>query len=164
MTGKDALKACLLSTQQMVGMYLSDLSDDDLRLRPAPGANHIAWQIGHVTAAEKHFIKEVVPDAAYPDLPAAFLERHGPKKGPDDSPAGLCTKAEYLDHFNKVRMATIAALDKLSDADLDRPNTGMMGKFAPRLGDLFVLLANHTMMHAGQFTVVRRKLGKPVLF
>jgi hypothetical protein len=39
-----------------------------------------------------------------------------------------------------------------------------MAKFAPRLGDLFQLVANHTLMHAGQFSVVRRKLGKPVLF
>jgi hypothetical protein len=29
---------------------------------------------------------------------------------------------------------------------------------------LFLLLAHHDLMHAGQFTVVRRKLGKPVLF
>jgi hypothetical protein len=39
-----------------------------------------------------------------------------------------------------------------------------MAKHAPTLGDIFLLLATHTMMHAGQFTVVRRKLGKPVLF
>jgi len=29
---------------------------------------------------------------------------------------------------------------------------------------LLVLTANHTLMHGGQFTVLRRKLGKPVLF
>ena len=33
----------------------------------------------------------------------------------------------------------------------------------PTLADLFLMLSTHTMMHAGQFTVVRRKLGKPVL-
>ena len=66
--------------------------------------------------------------------------------------------------FDKVRSATSAALAKLSDADLDRPTTGQMAGFAPRLGDFFMLVANHTMMHAGQFSVVRRKLGKPVLF
>jgi len=30
------------------------------------------------------------------------------------------------------------------------------------LPDEFIL--NHTLLHAGQFSVVRRKLGKPVLF
>ena len=39
-----------------------------------------------------------------------------------------------------------------------------MAGFAPKLGDFFLLIANHTMMHVGQFTTARRKLGKPVLF
>ena len=50
------------------------------------------------------------------------------------------------------------------DADLDRANEGKMAKFAPNLGALFQLVANHSLMHAGQFTVVRRALNKPVLF
>jgi hypothetical protein len=39
-----------------------------------------------------------------------------------------------------------------------------MAQFAPTLGALFILISNHVLMHTGQFTVVRRKLGKPVLF
>jgi hypothetical protein len=39
-----------------------------------------------------------------------------------------------------------------------------MAAFAPTLGHIFLLVANHTLMHAGQITVVRRLLGKPVLF
>jgi hypothetical protein len=27
-----------------------------------------------------------------------------------------------------------------------------------------MLISNHSLMHTGQFSVVRRKLGKPVLF
>ena len=37
-------------------------------------------------------------------------------------------------------------------------------EFAPTLGAMLLLNANHVMMHAGQFSVVRRKLGKPILF
>ena len=32
------------------------------------------------------------------------------------------------------------------------------------LGAMLILIGNHTLMHAGQFTVVRRALNKPVLF
>jgi hypothetical protein len=39
-----------------------------------------------------------------------------------------------------------------------------MAKFAPTVGAMLLLNANHVLMHAGQFSVVRRKLGKPVLF
>ena len=42
--------------------------------------------------------------------------------------------------------------------------TGDFAKWAPTIGALLLLTANHTLMHAGQFTVVRRALNKPVLF
>ena len=78
--------------------------------------------------------------------------------------SGFLTKAAYLDLFGKVREATMAAAGKLSDADLDKATTGNMAQHAPNWGSLFILVSNHVLMHIGQFTVVRRKLGKPVLF
>jgi uncharacterized damage-inducible protein DinB len=164
MTGKEAIKSALTSTQDMLAWYISDLSDTDLIQRPAPGANHIAWQLGHLIGAESYLIRQGVSDAAYPELPAGFVERHAKETAAVDPPTGYATKAQYLDLYNKARAATLAALDRLTDADLDKPTQGNMAKFAPRVGDLFLLVANHTMMHAGQFTVLRRKLGKPVLF
>ena len=63
-----------------------------------------------------------------------------------------------------MRAATLAEVDKLADADLDRACTGRMAQFAPKLANLLLLVGNHTTMHSGQFSVIRRKLGKPVLF
>ena len=40
------------------------------------------------------------------------------------------------------------------------PTTGNIAQFAPTHGALVLLVSNHTLMHSGQFTVVRRKLGK----
>ena len=162
MNAKDALQAMLASTQHMVEWFVSDLSDADLLVRPVPGANHIAWQLGHLIAAEPFLVRTELPDAAYPDLPAGFAEQHSKDTAASD--AGFRPKAEYLEWSKTMRGATKAVVEKLSDADLERPSTGRMAKVAPRLVDLIVLVATHSMMHAGQFTVVRRKLGKPVLF
>ncbi len=148
----------------MLKWYLSDLSDADLLVRPIPDANHIAWQLGHVIHAERAMMSATLPDAAYPELPAGFAEQHGKTTAKVDPPKGFAGKDEYLNLFTKVRAATQAALEKLSDAELDKPSKGDMAKYAPTLGAMFFLQANHTMMHAGQFSVVRRKLGKPVLF
>jgi uncharacterized damage-inducible protein DinB len=164
MRAKDAIRSALNSTQRLLEWYVSDLSDADLLVRPVPNANHIAWQLGHVIAAEPFLVRTELPGAAYPDLPAGFAERHSTEQAADDSPAGLRTKAEYVDLSKQMRNATLAAVDQLADADLDRASTGRMAKFAPTLADLLLLVSNHTLMHAGQFTVVRRKLGKPVLF
>jgi uncharacterized damage-inducible protein DinB len=163
MTSRDAIRAALASTQDILKMYLSDLSDADLLVRPVPNANHIAWQIGHLISAERGICR-ILPGVAYSELPSGWEEQHDKNTAAQEPPRGFATKAAYLDLFDKTRGATLAALDKMSDADLDRPTEGNMAKFAPTLGALLVLTANHTMMHAGQFTVVRRKLGKPVLF
>jgi hypothetical protein len=163
MNAKDAIKSALTSTQQILSMYLSDLSDADLLVRPVPKANHIAWQLGHLIAAEIQFGKQI-PGAVFPELPAGFADQHSPAAASVDAPKGFGSKESYLGLFNKVREATVAAVGRVPDADLDRPTTGPMAQFAPTLGHLLLLQANHTLMHAGQFTVVRRKLGKPILF
>ena len=164
MNGKDAIQTALEGTRSVLNMYLSDFSDADLFARPAPTANHAAWQIGNVIVGDALLVKSQLPDAAYPELPAGFAETHGPEGAKKGGPDGFLTKAEYLSLFDAVRSATIAAVGKLSDADLDRPVTGDFAKYAPTLGHLFLAVSDHTLMHAGQFTVIRRQLGKPVLF
>jgi hypothetical protein len=101
-----------------------------------------------------------LPDAAYPKLPAGFAEQHTKESAAVDPPKGFRTKSEYLALAKEVRGATLALLDRV---DVGRASTGKMAKWAPTLADLFLMLSTHTMMHAGQFTVVRRKLGKPLL-
>jgi uncharacterized damage-inducible protein DinB len=164
MKATDVIRTALTSTKNLLEQYVSDLSDADLLVRPVPGANTIAWQLGHLIAAEPYLVRQALPEAAYPELPAGFDQAYGKEGAAADVPRGVLTRAQYVELFNKIRAATLAAVAKLSDADLDRPTQGNMAKFAPTLGDMLVLTANHVMMHAGQFTVVRRKLGKPVLF
>ena len=159
MIAKDAIKYLLEANQNMIAMYLSDLSDADLLVRPAPGANHIAWQLGHLIASEAGFFMSKVPGAKPAELPAGFAQQHGKETIGSDS--GFLRKDEYLTLFKKVRAATLATVDQLSEADLDK-NTGW--QMADTIGKLLITIGNHDMMHAGQFTVVRRKLGKPVLF
>jgi len=51
----------------------------------------------------------------------------------------------------------------MSETDFDKATAGRMAPVCPKVGDIAGMLASHTLMHAGQFTVLRRKLGKPVL-
>jgi hypothetical protein len=104
-----------------------------------------------------------LPDAPFPELPAGFAEAHSNKSAGSDQASRFQSKDQYVALFDAVRAATIAAVSKLSDADLDRPTKGAFAPFAPTLGEFFITLANHTLMHGGQFTVVRRLLGKPLV-
>ena len=163
MQAKDAIKTGLTSTKDMVAMYLGDLSDADILVRPVPGANHIAWQLGHLIMAEQRMLG-IVPGATFPALPAGFAEQHGKETAAAEPPRGFATKAQYLELFKRTRQATQDALERLPEADLDKPVEGPMARLAPTVGALLLLASTHTMMHAGQFSVARRKLGKPVLF
>lgn len=162
MTAKDCCKYLLEENRKLVGMYLSDLSDADLAVRPVSGANPIAWQLGHMIVGEVMFFQKGMPGVKSPELPSGFAEAHGPEAAKADSSTGFLKKEGYLALFDKVRSATIAVLDKMSDADLDKDSG--IGDFCPTVGKTFLMCADHDMMHAGQFTVTRRKLGKPVLF
>jgi hypothetical protein len=164
MNGIQTIQAALGSTQYLLNEYVKDLSDADLLVRPVPGANHLAWQLGHLCWSEPMIVRGQLPDARYPSVPEDWKDLYGAKGAGNDGPAQFKKKAEYLTLFNEVRQATLAAVGRLTDADLDRPTKGEMAPFAPKLGDMLVLVANHTLMHAGQFSVLRRKLGKPVLF
>jgi DinB superfamily len=162
MNAKEPIKYMLAGNHGMLKSFLSDLSDSDLLVRPAPNANHAAWQLGHLITSEVNLLRMIGLTPV--SLPAGFAEKHSKETASSDSPSGFLKKAEYLELADKVRYATLAELENLSDAGLDKPTTGPMAQHAPNAGSMFVMIANHTMMHAGQFTVLRRKLGKPILF
>jgi hypothetical protein len=163
MTARDAVKTALASTKNWLNMYVADLSDTDFLVRPVPGANHIAWQMGQLIETEA-MMSDQLGGKVYPPLPMHFNKTYGKDFAAIDTPDKFLNKADYVNLFNTLRDATIAAVGNMTDADLDKPLTGEMAQWAPTVGALLLLTADHTMMHAGQFTVIRRKLGKPVLF
>jgi uncharacterized damage-inducible protein DinB len=164
MKAKDVAKIALKSNLDALQMIVADLSDADIKVRAVPNANNIAWQLAHMCTAESYLLGDQLPGVQYPAIPKAIADLGNERSGKEDPPGGYLPKAQYLDCLAKLRAATIAAVEKLKDEDFDRPTTNTMAKHAPTLGDLLILTANHTMMHGGQFTVVRRALNKPVVF
>jgi hypothetical protein len=162
MNATDVIRSTAATSGMVLIKYIEDLSDADLMQRPGPGCNHLAWQLGHLISSECALLNMVCPDAA-PALPEGFVEQHSKETVGEDDPAKFCTRDEYLELFGKVQAATSAAVEKLSEADLDKPGPEHMRAMFPTAGHLLVLIAMHPMMHAGQFVPVRRALGKPVV-
>lgn len=163
MQAKQVIKNQLETAEFLLLPLLQDLSDADLLVRPVPGANHIAWQFGHLINAEAG-MQHDMPGAVPAELPPDFAANHNKEAAAKDGPDGFLSKEKYLELYKSVRAATHAALEKISDADLAAPNTGRSASFAPTVCHLMLLPAGHVLMHIGQFSVVRRKLNKPVLF
>ncbi|HWB08839.1 MAG TPA: DinB family protein [Pirellulales bacterium] len=163
MNAHAALRGALASADSISTSYLNDLSDADLLVRPVPGANHIAWQLGHLIAAENVMMADTCP-GSMPALPSGFAEKYTNDTAGSDDRGAFLSKDEYMRLYGEQRAATLKALDSLSETDFDRPAPERYRGYAPTVGDVFGMQATHWLMHAGQWAVVRRKLGHKPLF
>lgn len=142
--------------------YIEDFSDEELLVRPAPGANHIAWQLGHLIGSEHQMVSAI--GHAMPDLPSGFGDKYTAETSKSDNAADFHTKAEYVELLTKMREGTKRALMEMADADFSKPAPEAMQAYAANLAQVFNIIGMHDVMHGGQFVVARRKLGKPILF
>ena len=152
-----------LRSRQLTRLLIEDFSDDELLVRPVAGANHTAWQLGHLVSSTHHMIGRFL-DSRSLAVPEGFVERHNAAASRDPSNLGYLGKTAYLELIDRTILSATNALAALSDAELNAPNTGNMAKMAPTVGSLFQLAAEHFLMHLGQFSTVRRALGKPNKF
>lgn len=159
---KQAIKANMAAADFMVNAYLADLTPEEMLARPVPGANHTAWQVGHLITSECYLVDKAVPGKA-PALPAGFAEKHKKDTAGNDRPEDFLSKEEYLKIFQDVRNGTLSAVESLSDADFDKPATGVP-PMLKTVGDTLLFIPMHWVMHAGQWAVTRRKLGRAPLF
>ncbi len=162
MNAKDAIRDTLNLSHFILKSYVGDLADADLMRRPGPGCNHIAWQLGHLITSECGLLSGIEAGSA-PELPAGFAEQHAKDKATIDDPKQFATKDQYLDLTEKVHAATLSLLERYPETDFEKPSPENFRKMFPTMGAMFILIATHPMMHAGQIVPVRRALGKPVV-
>jgi hypothetical protein len=162
MDAKDAIRSSAKLSSMVLTTYISDLDDADLMRRPGEGCNHLAWQLGHLISAEGSLLDSIV-EGQSDSLPEGFAEAHGKEKCGSDDASAFFSKAEYVELLGKAHAATMAALEAYPEEKLGEPAPEHMRSFCPTMGDMFTLIASHPMMHAGQFAVVRRQLGKPIV-
>lgn len=159
---KDAILYNLQSSRFVMSSYLSDLSDEELLVRPVPAAHHAAWQLGHLILSEYQMARGIAPDV-HIDISSDFVTKHDKDAAARNDASSFCSKDVYCTLMSRVREATVAALSGCSEDDLARPGPEAMRSYAPTCAAVFLAIANHEMMHAGQIAVLRRALGKPIV-
>lgn len=154
---RDAILYVLNSARYVTSAYLGDLSDQDILVRPAPKAHHIAWQLGHLLLSEAMMANGVQAGTGI-TFPAGFEGGHSSEgEGP------YLTKAQYIDLRNAQRERTLMLVREISDHELSLPGPEKMRGYAPTKGAVLLAIGTHEMMHSGQMAVVRRLLEKPVV-
>ena len=130
MNAKDAIRSSINLSSMVLKTYISDLDDADLLRRPGEGCNHLAWQLGHLISSEIHLLSMVAPGHGV-ELPEGFAEAHSKENCNNDDPASFHGKQTYVELFDKVRTASLAALDSYAESDLDKPAPEDFRQFAP---------------------------------
>ena len=109
MNTKDAIRATAGVSDMVIKTYVSDLTDADLMRRPGKGCNHLAWQLGHLISSEVQLLAMVAPGKGT-ELPAGFADAHTKAQCENDNAAAFENKQTYLELYDKVRAASLAAL------------------------------------------------------
>lgn len=161
MNERDFLITNYRQQYDMTAMHLSDFSEAEMLVRPVENANHAAWHVGHLAASLTGLINGVSP-GSIPQLPAEFMDRHGGKGAKLD--AGFDSKDQLLARFKQANEAAIVWVRQLTQEQMKQPTAPQLHGWVPTVGNLACALPPHSNMHIGQIQVIRRKLGKPVLF
>ena len=163
MDTKTAIKSAIDTAKMVSTSYLGDLTDDDMMHRPATGCNHIKWQVGHLIVSENAMISQCLP-GSMPALPAGFAARYTKETSGSDNPEDFDSKESLLLLYEDQRAGTLAALESIDVDDLNNEGPEPIRSYCPTVGAAFLMQDGHWMMHAGQWAVVRRQLGREPLF
>ena len=158
-----AIESAMGMSQFVCLEYLRDLTDEEMMRRAHPKINHLKWQIGHLIHSEHKMIDGLLP-GSMPPLPENFADQYSRESAVSDEPGDFHSKDELITILKQQRAGTLATLAQMSPEDLDRPAPESLRDYAPTFGDVFSLQGSHWMMHAGQWAVVRRQLGRDPLF
>ncbi len=159
----EAVEGNLRMADTILETLVGDLSDEELLVRPVPGANHIAWQLGHLIGSEYTMIS-MVADQIEMTFPMGWQDKYTKETAESDDPTRFESKDRYLELYAAQRQATLDLLKALPTEQMDEPGPEALSMVVRTVGELFLFQAHHELMHAGQFSCIRRKLGKPVLF
>ncbi len=119
------------------------------------------WILGHLTYSEANLVSSLIKGEQNPCADWKELFDAGTEPSADASlyPA----MDELLAKFAEVRGQTLALLDTLTDADLDKPSHAPeeMQAFFGTVGSCLAAVIMHFTWHGGQAADARRALGRP---
>ncbi len=162
MNVKDAIKTNIQTADMVCGSYLGDLTNEEAMKRPHPGCNHINWQVGHLIASDHMMCDGCIPGSLSP-LPEGFAEKYSKESAASDDASAFVPMDQLLELAKTNRAAILQAVDGMDESLLDGPSPEHFRSFAPTVGAVMVMLGGHWMMHAGQWVVVRRELGRDIV-
>src|SRR5207248_1390258 len=133
-------------TKVLIHRYIDDLTPEEFRHQPVPGANSAAWVVGHLALSLRRSA-ERLGAANLPAAPAGLADRFGQTKQPAGAQADLGDPAELVRLFDGCIDAVEAAAKGLPMAALEGPSP-FPGPIARNFAEGMLFGALHVAMHA----------------
>lgn len=144
---------------------VNDTDDDQWFEQPFEGANHIAWQVGHIVVAQYGLTLAAVrgrhpEDAEW--LPKGYAKMFGRESTPQTELSGHPTPDELRAALDTVHDHVISGLQSVEPDVFDDKPEWEVPMCATKL-EAVHFCALHEMVHAGQIGMLRRMLGRAYL-
>jgi uncharacterized damage-inducible protein DinB len=159
MTPTELIAGGYRMARRMVHMMCDDLTPDEFRHQPVPGANSAAWVVGHLAVTARR-TAERLGATGLPVLTEEFIGRYSATKKPAGPQTDLGDKADLLALLDGCVEKLTEAVGKLPAEALTGPPPST-SRFATNYGEAVLFGALHVTMHCGQLSTIRRSLGKP---
>jgi len=139
---------------------VDDIPEDKMADQPAPGMNHAAWVLGHLTYV---FDSMIAVWGQKPTMSPEWKELFNVPSKPQPERDKYPPKAELWDAYQKAYQRIVDVVKTATDEDLDRefPNPRLRASL-PTVGTAMIhILTTHQGQHLGQLSAWRRAQGLP---
>lgn len=164
MSTLDLLIERLQTARKWTCNLLADIEEARWFDPPAPGAGHVAWQVGHLAASQVVLVHVRCFDRVYTDhLSATLRDAFGRGSKPVADRSAYPPISDIRAIFDRIHREAIDLVSGMSAAELDSATTGDPHPMFSTKGQAIGMAAMHESFHAGQIALIRRLAGKPPL-
>ncbi|NOY29261.1 MAG: DinB family protein [Planctomycetes bacterium] len=159
----DYIRQEMNMSKAWIGSLMADLQDAPLTVPTPNGGNHPLWIVGHLAYSESNIFHCFIQGKENPL--GEWKETFGIGSQPVNDAAAYPSYDELLAKFEAVRAETLAYLETITDADLDKPSHGPEEKkaFFGTVGQCLAVMTTHLAFHGGQLADARRAAGRDIL-
>ncbi|HYV51010.1 MAG TPA: DinB family protein [Dongiaceae bacterium] len=155
----DLIRDNLMKSRDRVLAHVEDMRDHSTVFPTPKGGGHTLWVLGHLAYIEDLVIRKFMFGE---DNPLAKWEETFDGTDVRDDLNMYPGFDEVLAKCREMRASTLAVLDSLSEADLDRTSANVPKGYEDTFGTYRLCLqyvADHWYMHRGQLADARRAAG-----
>ncbi len=160
---REVMKTALSTSKEWRDKLLEDISEEDSMVRGMDGLNHIKWLAGHLCEGAGIIASGLgnEPDFDEKDRYAKLFEWGTTPVNDAESYPKL---DEIKKHHDRFHEAALEAIDRLSDADLEK-EIRITAEWKLKTVEFVIVFTQHQAYHIGQIADVRTKvLGRKGLF